>query len=149
MGKGNFQQAIKTLSALDLLSRPDGIYTGNIIDTKGFLGGMLLTIVGIATGSPTSLAIDHALEGSNDQAIWTPLVIDPVIAQWVISDPSVASLFEFDFHISSTIVAGNTINRYVREIFTLTFTGGTVPAVHIGGLITLGDADHAPVRQVA
>jgi len=141
---------IRPLLGLTVANRLDGVFTGEVIDTRGFFGGMSITTLNGITGSPTGLQVTHELEGSKDgQGGWIPLIFNPSLPVWNVASMSNAEMLTHDFHISESIIVNNVYYRFIREKLTILFAGGTTPAVDIGSIIILGDPDELPVTAVA
>ena len=111
-----------------------GATNGAAIDRQNFGSCALHVAAGAATGSPTAQTVDAKLQESADGSTgWTDIT-GAAITQ-IAADNGEA---EKDVDLSST-------KRYVRAVVTVSFTGGTAPAIPVAATAVFGGGNTLPV----
>lgn len=119
----------------------NGVYAGQIIDKRQQnypASGKLFVYTGPATGAPTSVGVvAKIMESANDGETWTDALheaIDPMITSNIGANQGA---FIHGVNVSS-------LQLLFRPVVTVTFTGGTSPAIPISLGILLGDMSVSP-----
>jgi len=122
----DFGALLDTQTALVAANDAGGTTNGPSLDRTKFAHGTLHVTVGSPTGAPTSFSVDVKVQESDDGTTW--------------SDVSGAAI--------PTITTANTdakidvkligLKRYVRAVSTVSFSGGTAPAVPVAAVFTFG-----------
>lgn len=107
---------------------------GTGVDRIGFESGILVFNQGAASGTPTSYTVAIKLQDSADNSIFAD--VSGAALALTQANASTVSLLSFN---------ARGLDRYVRATITVTFTGGSSPALPYSIEFVLGNADKVPV----
>lgn len=107
----------------------------------GYESAMFWLFLATVTGTPTTFAVDGKLQDSADGSVWADVVADPVggvNTKVAFTQRTVINTQDFlSVDLSRT-------RRFVRLVFTVAFTGGTSPTVHMDAKAMLGGGVSRP-----
>lgn len=111
-----------------------GTTSGAAIDRLGYHSAVLMLMVGSPSGAPTSFTVDAKLQESADGSTgWTD-VSGGAVSQIT----SANSQAEVNLNLVG-------LKRYIRAVVTVSFTGGTSPAIPVVACVVLGYGDSLPI----
>lgn len=120
----------------------NGVYAGQIIEKRQQnypSSGKLFVYTGVATGAPTSVGVmAKIIESADGGETWTDALhehIDPMVTRNIGAGQGA---FIHGVDVSS-------LQLLFRPVVTVTFTGGTSPAIPISFGILLGDMSVSPI----
>lgn len=124
---------IKTVVGVAAAASAAGARNGAAIDRDGYDSCVLFAQAGAATGAPTTRTLDAKIQESEDGTTgWTD-VEGAAIAQ-IAADNGSAKV--------NVDLSG--VQRYIRVVQTVGFTGGTSPALPNSAAVVLGGPDELP-----
>jgi len=127
--------AIKPAISVRSQSASAGTVNGSSVDTKGYNSAMVNCDVGAASGAPTTQSVTFKVQESSDGSTWTD--VSGATTSAITADNKSAQI--------RVEGLGTSRSRYLRVVATVSFTGGTSPAIPISSAILLGRAYKEPV----
>lgn len=127
---------VRVLNALDPQNDDGTLDAGNIIDTLGFESCVFTMLYGANTGSATAIA--DAVKIEEGDASDLSDAADVTGATLAVADPAAGDEAELNMDLRSR-------KRYLRLSSTVTFTGGSTPAIDKAASVVLGQANVKPV----
>lgn len=111
---------------------------GQIIDRRNYESLSLLLGTGVDTGGATNIQIQYRITQSDasDMTGETDLV---ALTQWLNGNSAAVASKELEVSVD---LSG--AKRYIRASQTVTFTGGTTPAIPLALMVALGGAKVLP-----
>lgn len=120
----------RVVTALAPENSAAGTTDGAAIDGSGFRSAELFVHTGAVSGSPTAVSVQVKLQESDDASTW--------------SDIAGATATLSGANQSGSVAVHSITKRYLRAVRTVSFTGGTSPAVLNAAVVVLGDARVRP-----
>ena len=108
---------------------------GSSVDTQGYNNAFVQCDVGAASGSPTAQSVTYKVQESSDNSTFTD--ISGAVTSAITANNKSAQI--------NLIGLGLNIARYIRVVATISFTGGTTPAIPVASSVLLGRAFEEPV----
>lgn len=127
-------ESVKVVAATSPIARTAGALNGTVIDRTGFLDAVVHLSVGAATGTPTAQGVSLKIQ--------TGALLDG------------SDMADVDGEIIPSLTANNVgaklslnlepLKQYIRVVSTVTFTGGTTPAIPVAQTVILGNPSLIP-----
>lgn len=128
-------ESTKVVAGLNPVGLAAGSVNGLIIDRLGFDDAKVHLKVGAATGTPTAQGVSLKMQtgDASDGSDMADVANDTIAA--LTADNAEGSL--------NVDLSG--YKRYLRVVATVTFTGGTTPAIPVSVAVALGGSNVIPV----
>jgi len=128
-------ESTKVLAGLNPVALAAGSVNGLVIDRLGFEDAKVHLKVGAATGSPTAQGVSLKMQAgdASDGSDMADVSGDTIAA--LTTDNAEGNL--------NVDLSG--YKRYLRVVATVTFTGGTTPAIPVAVTVALGNAREIPI----
>lgn len=114
-------------TGIDRLNTPSG-------QVYQYYSGMLVEIVGVTTGAPTSFTVDAKIQDSADNSVFADYKPDGVNVAAIPTIVAASTVSRINFNLT-------TARRYLRVVQVVAFVGGASPTVAAGAAVILGGAD--------
>lgn len=130
-------ESTKTIAGLNPVALAAGSVNGLVIDRLGFEDAKVHLKVGAATGTPTTQGVSLKMQtgDASDGSDMVDVTGDTIAA--LTADNAEGRL--------NVDLSG--YKRYLRAVATVTFTGGTSPAIPVAVTVALGNAKQIPVSE--
>lgn len=114
----------KVVTAIAPDNSAAGTTNGAALDASGFRSVELFVHTGAVSGAPTAVSVQVKLQESDDASTW--------------SDTGATATLS-GANQSGSVAVDTISKRYLRAVRTVSFTGGTTPAVLNAAVVVLGD----------
>jgi hypothetical protein len=133
MGRYITGDALTNKRAVSPQSASAGSINGVAIDRLGYSSASFAVITGAVTGSPSAQTVDAKIqEADASGGTYTD------VSGATVSITDADSIGEINVDLSG-------LKRYIRIVLTVSFTGGTSPAIEVASNCALGEAQYNPV----